>query len=712
MNKEPNRNTYDLKFPRHHSFLDRSRILFWLILLILFIALFFTLHFREEAVDVLELNSLAPRYVVAQVDFHFLDDEISIIMKQEAVRDIGKIYKINDKEIHDKKRTELEDKLINEQSWRRLIENSSIEQMYQGLDLVAQELTRVRFTDPRTLQRMREIGIPSADYILFTPLESESKALFPDHIWSEIQQRSFANHLFRADAATYIVDHFESIPWKLEEDISAERNLRQIVQALVPPKYIFVQAGDRIIDQGDKVTSRHVAMLEAMKSALSENRRLWHPITLLGTAVLAVLFIVVGGGYLYANYPEMLKSNRKIFLLVSIIILTLGLSKGVEFFLIASKSNLKELVRYPILVPFAAILTCHLINAGIAMFVCGFLTVLLTITLSFDQNGFLLLNLIPAMVAILMTRSMRRRKEIFIVCAKAWLACVMVILALHLYENSVGTWSLFTDLMNSTIFMLLTAVLVVGLLPLLESSFKVMTDAMLSEYMDPNQELLRRLTIEAPGTYQHSLIVGSLAETAALAIGANGLFCRVATLYHDVGKIATPQYFTENQHHEINIHRLLTPLESARVIMAHVTEGILLAKKASLPEQFIDIIKEHHGTTLVYYFYRQQLDSVHGDISLINAADFRYPGPKPRSRESAIIMIADSIEAASRSLEQVNEATVSGLIDQLVDQKATDGQFDDCNLTFEELNIVKQTLATTLLAALHSRVKYPTFIPK
>jgi putative nucleotidyltransferase with HDIG domain len=256
--------------------------------------------------------------------------------------------------------------------------------------------------------------------------------------------------------------------------------------------------------------------------------------------------------------------------------------------------------------------------------------------------------------------------------------------------------------------MLFTSVLVVGLLPLFESSFRVMTDVTLMEYMDPNNDLLRRLSIEAPGTYQHSIVVGNLAESAAASIGANGLFCRVSTLYHDVGKMVTPQYFTENQQGGVNIHQLLTPIESAQVIIAHVSEGVALARKAGLPEQFIDIIKEHHGTTLAYYFYRKQLDLIGGDKSKVDEKEFRYAGPKPRSKESVIIMIADSLEAASRSLDKVNEETLSELANRLIKEKAEDGQFDQSLLTFEELAKVKNTLIKTLVAYGHSRIKYPT----
>jgi putative nucleotidyltransferase with HDIG domain len=245
-------------------------------------------------------------------------------------------------------------------------------------------------------------------------------------------------------------------------------------------------------------------------------------------------------------------------------------------------------------------------------------------------------------------------------------------------------------------------------LPVFEACFRILTDITLMEYMDPNHELLRRLTIEAPGTYQHSLIMGNIAEAAANAISSNGLFCRVATLYHDIGKMSIAQYFTENQQPGVNIHQLLTPVESAQVIISHVSEGVALARKAGLPEQFIDIIKEHHGNGLVYFFYHKQLENVGGNRELANEKEFRYSGPKPRTKESVIIMIADSLEAASRSLDEVNEETLTRLVDQIVKEKMEDGQFDESLLTFEELGRVKKAMVKSLLAIGHFRIKYPS----
>ncbi|MFZ0565411.1 MAG: HDIG domain-containing metalloprotein, partial [Chlamydiales bacterium] len=367
---------------------------------------------------------------------------------------------------------------------------------------------------------------------------------------------------------------------------------------------------------------------------------------------------------------------------------------------------------FPLFIPFAAILLSNLINTRIAAFATLFLAIVYAMGLAVESVPFLVINVLTALIAILTARGIRRRKEVFIVCGKAWLASAIGILAFDLYDSgSLLTFSFLADMVSTFLFMILTAVLVVGLFPLLESIFRIMTDITLMEFMDPSNELLRRLTIEAPGTYQHSMIVGHLAEVAASAIGANGLFCRVVVQYHDIGKLANPQYFTENQLSGMDMHQLLTPLESSQVIIAHVSEGVALARKVGLPEQFIDIIKEHHGTTLVYYFYHKQIELMGEDKKKVKEQDFRYSGPKPRSKESTIIMIADTLEAASRSLDQFDEKTVVELVETLIAQKMADGQFNESLLTFEELGIVKRTLIQTLLATSHPRIKYPPHHP-
>jgi putative nucleotidyltransferase with HDIG domain len=688
----------ELKFSREQGFFDKSLSVRALIAFVFISSLFFILHFREVKIEALELGSIAPKYIVAQVDVDFQDDEATLILKQRATAEIGNIYKISDSQIRHR-RQEFENYLVSDLSWQDKV-GGSFEEMYSGVDALEKTLSHLRFTDSKTLKKAQEAGLSVASYQVFTP--KEPQVMLPQKVWDEVQ-KELGLESARSGA---ILSYFKNQKWELADDIPTQKELGKFVQAKIPETKTHMSAGSRIIDQGDRVTGRHLSMLQAVKERVGESRNLWRPLTLLGSLILTLLLTALCMTYFHLNYPDILRSNRKLFLVVTVIVMTFVVAKGTEFFLLNSKYNLIELFRYPLFVPFAAIILCSLINPAVATFIGAFLATTLAITLTFDRHGFLLINMAASLVAILSARLLKRRKDVFAVCAKAWFCSALVLLSIYLYQNY--PWkALPQDLLSTGGFLLITAVFVVGLLPLLESGFKIMTDVTLMEYMDPNHPLLRRLSIEAPGTYQHSIVVGNLAEAAALSIGANGLFCRVSTLYHDIGKMATPQYFTENQHGGVNIHQLLTPEESAQVIINHVTEGVVMARKAGLPEQFIDVIKEHHGTTLVYYFYRRQLEKMDMDKNLVDEKDFRYVGPKPRTKESALIMIADSLEAASRSLDDCGELSVEKLVEQIIKEKAEDGQFDDCLITFEEMAMVKKTMAKTLSAFSHARIKYP-----
>ncbi|HRD56373.1 MAG TPA: HDIG domain-containing protein [Parachlamydiaceae bacterium] len=695
-----------LKISREQGVFDKSLVIRALIILLFFACFFCLLHFREVHVDVLELNSSAPSYMVAQVDFDFFDEEATIIARQDAIRDFGKIFMIDEKMINER-RMEFENFLIYNQDWGKYVEKNTFDGIYKGVNAIVQLMQQVRFTDSRTFQILTEMGMPTHHFLIYTPTEISNEIYLPQQIWEYVKDNALKTKLFDNATAAFVINYFQDRRWWIDEDVQLRRTLTRKIQASIPDKYTHVNAGSRLIDKGEKVTARHVAMIQAMKKALNDKRNLWHFIPVLGSLILAGILTILCAAYFKVSQPEVAQSNQKLFLLVTIVLLSFLIAKGTELILLNTKANLIDIIRYPIFVAFPSILLGALMNPPIALFTSAFLTVIFTLTLAFNWQGFMLMNLAAGMVAVLCTPSLKKRKGVFAVCLKAWLCCIGIILAIHFYNNHLWGWSFFSDFFSTGISLLLTGVLVVGLLPLLESAFKIMTDVTLTEYLDPNNDLLRRLSIEAPGTYQHSVVVGNLAEAAASSIGANALFCRVATLYHDVGKMATPQYFTENQQGSVNIHQLLTPQESAQVIMAHVCEGVSMARKAGLPEQFIDIIKEHHGTTLVYYFYRKQLEKVGGDKSLVDESEFRYSGPKPRSKESAIIMIADTVEAASRSLDQMTEEALTELANRLIREKAEDGQFDECLLTFEELAIVKRTLVKTLVAFGHTRVKYP-----
>ena len=662
------------------------------------------LHFREVRLETLELNATAGRYIVAQVDFEFPDYETTIVLKQQAMQDFGQIYQLDDRQIRES-RYQLEDLLIHSKDWHQAAPNSSFEEMYKAADELETLLLEARFTDPRTIQKIKGLDLPDASYFEF--ILDESKTSLPEGFWDRMARQTEQSDSFHRETIAYVIAFFGEKMWNLSEDIALEHSLRAQVARTVPEKYTKVQAGTRIIDQGERITSRHITMMQAMKQAISESRFLGGPLSIMASLLLSIIFVTISALYFRISQLSFIRSLRQIALFVCIVILTLLFAKMTEYVLLKSTSMVIEAVRYPIVAPFATILICILLSPRTALFAATFLSIILSVSLAVDHSRFLVLNLVTSIVVIICSRGLRKRKEVFGVCLKSWASSIPVLYAYTLSENHLWSNSLLTDVGASFAFLMATAVIVVGLLPALETIFGILTDMSLIEYMDPSSELLRDFSAAVPGTYQHSLILGNLSETCATAIGANGLFCRASTLYHDIGKMNNPQFYTENQQGAVNIHQLLTPLESAQVIISHVADGVEIARKNHLPDSFIDIIREHHGTTLVYYFYRKQLELKGGKINEVNENDFRYPGPKPRTRESAIIMICDSIEAASRSIDEINETTLNETVNRLVAEKAEDGQFENCQLTFEELGRVKKTLVKTLLSIHHVRVKFP-----
>lgn len=693
---------------RLHRWFGGSHIAQRLILVICFLlTLTAFFHFREEPMESIEIGTLAPRYVIAQIDFDFPDAEATQVLKQEAVKDINAIYAIKESQVKEF-RYHLEKTLIDTQKWRDELPQSTFEEIYEVLDVIEDQLLTARFTNDRTLQRMKKLDLSTDDlYAIKVSARHLSNIALPKSFWESMEKKLAFEEPPHAETVAYVEAVFAATQWDLVQDYVYERAVKQSVQNHVPQKYSHVDAGTQIIKRGEKVTSRHITMLSRMAIAIGESRNLWSPLSLIGSFFLALCVTFLALFYLRVFHRDLLRNLRKMSLLVVVIIMTCLFAKASEYALIYQGKNLIELARFPLFVPLATLLITVLIDSSIAFVTSLFLTLIFGMTLAVMEMPFFLINFLASGATILFAREMHKRKEVFSVFGKVWLCCIPLILAFNLSENVLWSKSILIDLASSFSFLAATSIIVIGLLPILESLFHVMTDMTLMEYMDPNNELLRRLSLEAPGTYQHCLVVGNLAEAAARSISANGLFCRVSTLYHDIGKLFNPHYFTENQLSGFNIHQLLTPLESTHVIIAHVPEGEALARKFHLPQSFIDIIREHHGTTMVYYFYCKQVEQMNGDPTKVNEKLFRYPGPKPRSKESAIIMIADTVEAASRSMDEVTEEVVANMVDQLVVEKINDGQFDECQLTFEELRHVKKAIVKALMVTRHLRIKYP-----
>ncbi len=255
---------------------------------------------------------------------------------------------------------------------------------------------------------------------------------------------------------------------------------------------------------------------------------------------------------------------------------------------------------------------------------------------------------------------------------------------------------------------IIVTILVSALLPLFEYLFKITTDISLLELLDLNQPLMRDLLIEAPGTYHHSIIVGNLAEAAAEAVGVNPLLARVSAYYHDIGKIKMPDYFIENQIASVSKHDKLAPRMSSLILLSHVKEGVELAKRQDLPQVIIDIIQQHHGTSVQTFFY-QKAKEQHDELTPLTEEDFRYPGPKPQSRVAALVLMADAVEAASRVLTDTSPARVSLLVDRIINHCFIDGQLDNCELTLKDIREIRMHFVYLLSSMYHKRINYPGF---
>ena len=321
-------------------------------------------------------------------------------------------------------------------------------------------------------------------------------------------------------------------------------------------------------------------------------------------------------------------------------------------------------------------------------------------------NGFefIFIQIIAGIVIIQTNTDLHKRASIFISVAQIVIVYLLSYFSFSItYEGNLNSLNF-----NIVTFFFINGMLTLFVQPLIyvyEKLFGLISDITLLEFSDTNSKLLKALSEKAPGTFNHSLQVANLAEAAANEIGANSLLVRVGSLHHDIGKMISPSYYSENQKSNVSPHEDLKPKKSAEIIINHVREGINIAKKNNLPDRVIDFIRTHHGTTNVYYFLKKEIE-LKGDEN-INKEDFKYPGPLPFSKETAILMMADSVEAASKSLRTPNYKKINEFVNQLIDKQMISGQFQFSNITMMEIELVKKILIKKLVNIYHLRIEYP-----
>ncbi len=458
--------------------------------------------------------------------------------------------------------------------------------------------------------------------------------------------------------------------------------------------YLYKQ-GQTIVRSGDIVTQAHIAMLEELGMLENDNVDIK---LYLGVALLTLTVLLILGFYIAVYEPKMIQTPKKVLMLAILTVL----------------SVLYSALIYPYQPGLAQIAICTvlvavLLKPRVALVSNMALSVLLGVMATSGEAAqsqgvsTLIVSLIAGTAAVYLCKKPMHRMRIMlsglVIGATGGLTSVFIGLVFSSEIKTVLLSALWPVLAGG-----ISAVLCVGTLPVWEAVFDVLTPTKLLEITNPNQPLLRRLAIEAPGTHHHSIVVANLAESGAQAIGADIMLTRAGAYYHDVGKLAAPEAYTENQDEKLkSFHSMLLPAESAAIIRMHPTEGYELAQKYKLPKEICNIILEHHGTTLVGYFYAKALEM----FDDVNRADFMYPGPKPRSKEAAIIMLADSAEAAVRSLPDKSPECVREKINQILNDRISDGQFDECDISMLELRKLAAEFTQALSGVHHSRIEYP-----
>ena len=478
------------------------------------------------------------------------------------------------------------------------------------------------------------------------------------------------------------------------------------------PTVISVQEGDIILRRGEKVTAADLEKYqEFLDLALEDSVLLPKRIFV---TIVTLLFGVV---YVRLVLPKFWTDGPRSSIVALSIIANLGISRFImelgETELFGASPILIGLLPYLLPIAYAPMIVMITVGPRMAtlsaIMSCVFHAAMQEIGIEM-----LLGSLCTALVGVYFCREVRLRGSVLKAGTMAGLTGVVVALGIGFASGS-GWMVPLNHALASFVVSVFTGALVLGAMPLIEKAFNVATDATLFELTDYNHPLLRRMQVETPGTYHHSLMVANLAEDAALVVKANPTLCRACALYHDIGKMIQPNYFTENQGDFGNPHDRKNPAMSALIIKSHVKEGLEIAREHRLPKVIRDVIRQHHGTTLVKYFYFQakqkskQANLPYGDTDLQepDESTYRYDGPKPRFKESAIIFFADSVEAAARSLPKVTHHSVEELLDSIFQDRLEDGQLDECPLTLEEVATIKKSFLKTTLNMLHSRIEYP-----
>ncbi|MGI6093392.1 MAG: HDIG domain-containing protein [Veillonellaceae bacterium] len=463
---------------------------------------------------------------------------------------------------------------------------------------------------------------------------------------------------------------------------------KQVALAGIEPVRETVKKGQVIVRRGDIVTGDQIHAMEELglhKGQANELR-------IFGLTLFVLVIMALVMGYLYKFARPVYESDLKLVLLGLIILVALLLAKIAHYY-----SNFAA--------PLAAgaLLAAILIDTRIGLLVSVALAMFFSVIVDHELRP-VAVALVGSMAGVYSVSKMAHGYSV--TRTGLWIAAVnFIVIAASGFVEQVNSSQVLMQGLLGVVSGIGAAVITTGLLPYLEQTFSITTPIKLLDLAQPNHPLLQRLLLEAPGTYHHSVLVGNMAETAADSIGADLVTVRVGAYYHDIGKIKRPFFFIENQVDSENPHDKIAPSLSTLIVTSHIKDGLDLCREYKIPQVIVDIIQQHHGTTLVSYFYKRATETEHGEC--VFETDFRYEGPRPQTKEAALIMLADASEAAVRSISKPNINRIEAMVRKIIRERLNDGQLDECDLTLKDLNTIGDVFIRVLSSMFHSRIEYP-----
>ncbi len=489
------------------------------------------------------------------------------------------------------------------------------------------------------------------------------------------------------------------LPATLLLDEGETQKALQKAVASVEKVYVSYTPGQTLAKCGEPLQDEQIDLLRREYRAAMDQRGLG-PRVSRAAAIVAVVLTLFGlcGIYLQTRERRLLVSLKRLTVILVLAVLTVALACW------ASRDAWRaEIV--PLLLFSQVVAIAY--RQELAFLLSGVVSLIVVLALGLGLSELLVLMGVTA-AAILQLGYVRSRSKLIYVGFFAGLAASVITIGVALIDNQPMGWTMLTDALRNALWTLAAGFLMTGLLPFIEPLFGVLTDISLLELGDVAHPLLQELVRRAPSTYNHSITVGSIAEAAAESSGGRGLLVRVGAYFHDIGKMLKPGYFIENQGDQSNRHEDLVPAMSTLVIIAHIKDGANLARQHHLPQPIIDFIQQHHGTTLVEFFYERASEQSESnpDGGGVEESTFRYPGPKPQTKEAGVLMLADAVESASRTLVDPTPARIESLVREMSERRLDDGQFDESGLTLRELRTVENSIIKSITAIYHSRVKY------